>query len=270
VPVKDYISQGTLFALCIVILAERALAAWNDSRHGLALAYAALALAFLSNVVLVLDSRTPLAIIPPLLLFLAIKRMRGRWLLASLALVVVSAGVVGLAVPRVRDNIVGIVHEVQDYRSAHRPSRVGERLEFWKKSVGFIAEAPVIGHGTGSIESLFRRAAEGQTGVAAMVSSNPHNQFFGVVIQLGLVGGVVLIAFWIAHLWLFRGDGAVAWIGFAVVVQNVIGSLFNSHLFDFTHGWIYVLGVGVAAGVLRGQRGDAPSTARDEPRSAAS
>ncbi len=40
----------------------------------------------------------------------------------------------------------------------------------------------------------------------------------------------------------------VAWFGLVVVVQNIIGSLFNSHLFDFTQGWAYVFGVGVAAG----------------------
>lgn len=39
----------------------------------------------------------------------------------------------------------------------------------------------------------------------------------------------------------------VGWIG-TVVVQNVLSSMLNSHLFDFTEGWIYVAGVGVAAG----------------------
>jgi O-antigen ligase len=29
-----------------------------------------------------------------------------------------------------------------------------------------------------------------------------------------------------------------------------VGSLFNSHLFDFTHGWGYVIGVGIAGGVM--------------------
>ena len=33
-------------------------------------------------------------------------------------------------------------------------------------------------------------------------------------------------------------------------MQNVIGSLFNSHLFDFTHGWTYVIGVGIAGGTV--------------------
>jgi hypothetical protein len=38
------------------------------------------------------------------------------------------------------------------------------------------------------------------------------------------------------------------------VVQNMLSSLFNSHLFDFTEGWIYVLGVGVAGGMALAQR----------------
>ena len=37
----------------------------------------------------------------------------------------------------------------------------------------------------------------------------------------------------------------MAWIGFVVVAQNVLGSLFNSHISDFTQGWLYVIGVGV-------------------------
>ena len=38
------------------------------------------------------------------------------------------------------------------------------------------------------------------------------------------------------------GDGLVTWIGLLVVVQNFLTSLFNSHLFDFHEGWMYVLG----------------------------
>ena len=40
-----------------------------------------------------------------------------------------------------------------------------------------------------------------------VVSVNPHNQFFAVAIQLGLIGGAILIAMWLAHLALFRGGG---------------------------------------------------------------
>jgi hypothetical protein len=59
---------------------------------------------------------------------------------------------------------------------------------------------------------------------------------------------------WLAHLWLFRGPGLVEWIGLVIVVQNIVGSLFNSHLFDFVQGWTYVLGVGVAGGMALKKR----------------
>jgi hypothetical protein len=55
---------------------------------------------------------------------------------------------------------------------------------------------------------------------------------------------------WLVHLLLFRGDGLVAWIGLLVVVQNIFTSLFNSHIFDFNEGWMYVLGVGIAGGMV--------------------
>ena len=63
------------------------------------------------------------------------------------------------------------------------------------------------------------------------------------------MGTVMLWALWIAHLLLFRGNGLPEWIGLVVVVQNIVGSVFNSHLFDFMQGWVYVFGVGVAGGM---------------------
>ena len=49
---------------------------------------------------------------------------------------------------------------------------------------------------------------------------------------------------------LFRGEGLANWIGLLVVVQNIFTSLFNSHIFDFHEGWMYVIGVGVAGGLV--------------------
>jgi hypothetical protein len=50
----------------------------------------------------------------------------------------------------------------------------------------------------------------------------------------------------------------MSWIGLLVVVQNLSTSLFNSHLFDFHEGWMYVLGVGIAGGATLGIRRRAP------------
>ena len=142
---------------------------------------------------------------------------------------------------------------MDSYRPEGQATSAGERLEFWKKSVSFITEAPIVGHGTGSIRELFEHAAKGKTGMAAEISVNPHNQVLAVGIQLGLLGIGLLIAMWLAHLALCRVGSFAAWVGLVVVIQNIVGSLFNSHLFDFTHGWVYVVGFGIAGGaVLKG------------------
>ena len=94
-------------------------------------------------------------------------------------------------------------------------------------------------------DSLRRRLVT----AAASRSNNPDNQTFAVAIQLGFVGALVLWAMWIAHLLLFRGSGLVERVGLVIVVPNIVGSLFNSHLLDFGQGWLYVLGVSVAGGM---------------------
>ncbi len=54
--------------------------------------------------------------------------------------------------------------------------------------------------------------------------------------------------------------GLEAWIGLLVVVQNIFTSLFNSHIFDFHEGWMYVVGVGVAGGMVLGKSSHAAAT----------
>jgi O-antigen ligase len=253
VPVKDYIAQSAEFTISAFLLAPFALIAWREGRHGKAVGLLLLALAFLTNVVYVLPGRTELVVIPILLLLFAARWLSLKGAVALMAAGVVAGGLFLAFAPELRDNVVRAVREVRSFTPQGERTRAGERLEFWRKSIGFVADAPLIGHGTGSIHSQFR-SVEGQTGMTALTTANPHNQTFAVAIQLGLVGTAVLFAMWLAHLLVFCGAGLAAWAGLAIVVQNVIGSLFNSHLFDFTHGWGYVIGVGVAAGVVLRQR----------------
>jgi O-antigen ligase len=251
VPVKDYISQGTLFSVCVVLLADLALAAWQKGRRSAAVGCAVLAAMFLANVVYVLPSRTPLVVIPVLFLVFVFRRCtleQSAGLLAAAAVALVAAW---SSAPVLRNSVYGLYNEIHLYRTLHVKSRSGERLEFWNQSLGFMREAPVIGHGTGSITDQFRKAVAGKVGVWAQPSTNPHNQVLAVGIQLGLFGVAVLFAMWIALLLLFRGEQFAAFAGLFIVAQNIVGSLFNSHLFDFTQGWFYVIGVGVAAGVVR-------------------
>jgi len=250
VPVKDYIAQGAEFTVCVFLLAAFALEAWRNRRRWFTLGLLLILLIFLANILYVLVSRTALVMVPILLLLFACRQLPWKGTIGLLLAGLMLGALVWSFAPSLKLNVTALFHEIREFRPDGLRTRAGERLEFWSKSIGFVADAPLIGHGTGSIRDQFRRSVAGRTGVGAMASANPHNQTLAVAVQLGLVGTAVLFAMWLSHLLLFRGEGLAAWAGLVIVTQNIVGSLFNSHLFDFTHGWGYVIGVGVVGGVI--------------------
>lgn len=259
--VKNYIAQSHEFALCAVALAYPVMMAVRAGRTRLAALLSVVAFSLLANMVFVVVSRTALVTIPVMLAVFALLHLKWRTSILATCAAILLAGMVWNVSPDLRTTGKKFFADWQQTTVQNNPSGVGSRLEFWQKSLRFIAEAPVIGHGTGSTRGLFEKAAAGQVGFRAEVVANPHNQTLAVAIQWGVFGIVVLFALWWKHLTLFRGEGLAAWIGLLVVVQNIFTSLFNSHLFDFHEGWIYVLGVGVAGGMVLGARRDSEPVA---------
>jgi O-antigen ligase len=258
IPVKNYIDQSQEFALCAVALAYPIVRLLGQKRFAQAALLAIIGLSLVANMAFVTVSRTALVTMPIMLLVFALLHLKWRNFVILLCTMMVFAGVAWAASPHLRARTATFLTDYQRYKESDIPTSMGLRLEFWQKSLRFFAEAPIIGHGTGSTRGLFEQAAAGHVGAAAEVIGNPHNQTLNVAVQWGLVGIVVLYAMWWLHLLMFRGDGLVAWIGLLVVVQNILTSLFNSHLFDFHEGWMYVLGVGIAGGMtLKVRSGEA-------------
>jgi O-antigen ligase len=248
--VKNYIDQSQEFALCAVALAYPIFTFLREKRFWLAALLAAVSLSFVVNMALVIVSRTALVSMPIMLAVFAVLHLKWRSNIVILCAAVLLAGSAWVISPQLRWTATTFMRDYQIYKERDQPTSIGLRLEFWQKSLRFFAEAPILGHGTGSTRGLFEQAATGPKVLAAgQVIGNPHNQTLNVAVQWGTVGVVVLYAMWWFHLLLFRGDGLVPWIGLLVVVQNVVTSLFNSHLFDFHEGWMYVLGVGIAGGM---------------------
>jgi O-antigen ligase len=259
--VKNYIDQSQEFALCAVALAYPVITLLREKRIWPAALLMAVALSFVINMALVIVSRTALVTMPIMLAVFAALHLKWRSNVVILLAAIVLAGSAWAISPQLRSTTERFTRDYEIYKELNQPTSIGMRLEFWQKSLRFFAEAPIFGHGTGSTRGLFEQAATGPKVLAAgQVIGNPHNQTLNVAIQWGAVGVVVLYAMWLFHLLLFRGDGLIAWIGLLVVVQNVFTSLFNSHLFDFHEGWMYVLGVGIAGGsTLRTRSEKAPA-----------
>jgi O-antigen ligase len=250
VPVKNYIDQSQEFALCAVALAYPIVSLLRAKRIVLAALLIALSLSFVVNMAFVVVSRTALVTMPVLLVVFALLHLKWRSVVVILGITAILAGVAWETSPRLRKIGGTFSRDYHLYKEQNVPTSLGLRLEFWQKSLRFFADAPIFGHGTGSTQGLFVQAAIDHSGAAAEVINNPHNQTLNVAVQWGAIGIVVLYAMWWLHLLLFRGEGLITWIGLMVVTQNIFTSLFNSHIFDFHEGWMYVVGVGVAGGTL--------------------
>jgi O-antigen ligase len=258
VPAKDYIAQSGEFVIAGFVLLLLAGEMAKIGRRMLAALSVALALALFANVAFVAPGRTALVVIPVLLVVVSVCRTGWKGGLALMLAGLALAGIAWSSSSFLRERVLVVGADIDQYRAGQVLTPSGLRMAFWQRSIALVEQAPVLGHGTAAITDAFRRTAIGSSGADAIVTANPHNQIFAVAIQLGLVGAGLLVAMWIAHLLLFRGGGAAGWIGLVVVVQNIVSSLFNSHLFDFTQGWTYVFGVGVLGGlVMRGSRSPA-------------
>ena len=251
VPVKDYIAQNQEFALCAFALAACALIALRSGHWPTAVMLLALVAAFVANMVFAAFARTAMLYMPVLLVLFGLRYLSRRSMLVLFAGAAVICALAWTMSPYLRQRIadIGIEYRAHDSTSI---ASTAQRLIYWRKSLTLFSEAPLLGHGTGSIRMQFERQAVGKAGLEAEITSNPHNQTLNVAVQWGLPGVLLLYAMWSSHALLFTRRGTTEWIGLVVVVQNVLSSLLNSHLFDFHQGWLYVLGVGVAGGMSLG------------------
>jgi O-antigen ligase len=265
--VKNYIDQSQEFALCAIVLAYPVITLLRDRKIWQALLLIAIAASFIANMAFVIVSRTALVTMPIMLAVFALMHLKWRTNVMLFLAAIVLGALAWMASPQLQATTEKFSRDYRIYKELNQPTSLGLRLEFWEKSLHFFAQAPIMGHGTGSTLGLFKAAATGPARLAqGQVIGNPHNQTLNVAVQWGSIGIVILYAMWFVHLLLFRGQDLVAWIGLMVVLQNFFSSLFNSHLFDFHEGWMYVLGVGVAGGMaMRERLGEGSGQALRQP-----
>jgi O-antigen ligase len=248
VPVKDYVFQSELFAICAFGLIGQAASLWRTHRFVALLLVLGAAL-FIGNILYVESARTTLVVVAVLACLFGFWQFRWKGALGACVILVAISSATWMTSPYLRERVLQVTQNIETYEANHVNTPVGQRLEYWRKSLKFIASAPVLGHGTGSIPDLFQRDAAPETH-PSIITDNPHNQVIVIALELGIVGSVVLLAMWAAHLLLFREHSVLDWSGLMLVVQSVVSCLFNSHLFDFGQGWLYVFGVGIIGGMV--------------------
>jgi O-antigen ligase len=254
VPVKDNAVQSGCFALCAFGLAIGAVRAWSTGDKQRAAAMTGLALLFFADIFLIFVSKTGMLEAAVLLgLFLVWLGGWRRAMLTAIPVVLIIVLALSISAPA-QHRLAEFAADMRAENIAQESLSTASRHDFWMKAIGFVEQAPLFGHGTGSTKSLFQALQASRPSPYGEAVPDPHNQFLAIAIQVGLVGGALLIAMWTVHFLMFAGRDVAGVLGQAVVLQNVMGSLFNSHLSTVTQGTLYCLAVGLLGGLVRGRR----------------
>lgn len=250
---KNHIAAGMFGALLFYQAADLALSARTALSRA---AYAGVAAWSLINVFVMLQGRTGQVIALLLILVVAVRfvllmrrRSALRAGLAAGALVLAGVALVVAACTVHNGRLLKVVSEVQQYRQTDAVTSTGLRLEWYKKGLELYRMRPVIGYGAGGLEFEFEKLTAGKTAAEGQLTSNPHNEYLLMAVQLGTLG-VLLFLNLIAQI--ARGSRALdsrsrqlllAWLAIFA-----IGSLANSLLLDFAEGHLLVLLAGILLG----------------------
>jgi O-antigen ligase len=256
---KDHISGGLMMAFLVCLSMALARSVRRDIARW---ALYGVALLALLNVLLVLKGRTGQVVAIGYMVIYVFLHLfhfkhqdkRTRWLVAIAAL----AGcvcLVSFALMAKHSRLAETGQEISQFETYNKETSVGVRLEFYRRSSELILMRPVAGFGVGSVRTEFELLSKNSTGGRAAMAGNPHNEFFLMGVQIGLIGVALFIWFLIAierecrKLQLLERT-----VAYGYLFAFVLGCFANSLLLNFTEGNLFVFLMGIL--LFSGRRRD--------------
>jgi O-antigen ligase len=253
VPFKDNAVQSECFAICALGLALGAVRIWSEGDRRRAVAIAILALLFFVDIFLIFVSKTGMLVAFTMVAILVIAI--GGWrtsFIVGIPIVLIVAATLAMS-PGAKIRFSEMASDVTAGAETTNVS-TASRIDFWSKAAEFMKQAPLLGHGTGSIRPLYQSLEATRPSPYGEAVADPHNQFLHIALQVGLIGGAILMALWIAHFRLFIGRDFSSVMGLGIFAMTFVGSLFNSHISQVTQGMLYCLGIGLLGAVVLQRR----------------
>ncbi len=265
---RNPVTQGMAFAVAcflavVMVVADHGLA------RGARMALAAAAVLLAANLLFVTSGRTGHLLLFILLVAAAMQLMRGwRPRLAAVAAVPLAATLALAASPMLQHRFGLVLQELQTQENAAEITSMGIRVVMWRVTGQLVADAPLLGYGTGGFPGAYERAIQRShySGWAATPTIDPHNQYLLVQTQAGVLGSAAFLWFLVAG---FRSGGPQPWraAGRSMLVGWSAAALATSVFTAFaeSHLLMPLLGMLLApAAAARGASGD-PAAAAPPP-----
>jgi O-antigen ligase len=188
------------------------------------------------NVFFLVEGRIGYLILLALLGLTMVRYFAKQLLWAGLAVMLLVGGVFMLS-DNFQSRTLAIWDEIEQYQKQDTVTATGLRLEWYRNSMHLIAEHPFFGTGTASVKPEMDKMTVGREGFA---TTNPHNEYLNLWIQLGFLGTGLFIAM---LYWQWRLSASLPplaeQLARGFVLAFAMGCLLNSFVMDFTEGHFF-------------------------------
>lgn len=238
--------HGTYMAIGFYFMLSRAKRLTGPYR----LTWLILAALTIFNILVIADVRTGVITMFALFALFCFEHWGKRTLFYSLGVILLAFMLIQTipSFKTLNPRLTHLQEELSSYRAneSARQTSAGQRLDMYRNTITLIAQHPIFGGGTGSLRGEYAELIKGTDVVVTRVT-NPHNQYLATTQDLGVVGLIVLLMFWITH-WrmsyqLINLEDSRSFR--AVILATVIGCLLNSLLLDSGDGRMYCLLAGI-------------------------
>jgi len=204
------------------------------------------------NILFVVPGRTGQLIFLAMLGFLLVL---WRWrvgVLLGLSIALAAALILPQHSSAVKLGIAKAQTDMQEYSKGNTDTSIGLRLIWLKDTQQMIMAKPWLGYGTGSFKQEYSRYSGLTTGLRA--TSNPHNDYIWLTIELGIMGGLLLLGLLVAAAWQGR-NLQHPWRStlYVMLLGMGVATLANSFFVDNITGLAFVL---LTCALLNGPKKD--------------
>ncbi len=190
------------------------------------------------NLVLIAPGRTGMLVFLLLISLFIMQRLTLKKQLSAFLVLLALACLSYLFSENISTRVNDAVSEIQTFEQGKSRSSLGNRFNWYYNSLDLMQAKPITGHGTGSFaheqEELIK-------GTKIKRTSNPHNEFLFIGVQLGWLG-LLLFLLLLSLQWLnsLTLQPPRRWMLQGVILSMISGCLMNSFLYDSLEGHYFV------------------------------
>ncbi len=240
--IRNYVTQGLVLSVASLIgllkLVESSSTKWK-------LIYFSSLAILVSNIALISTGRSGYAALLVMLsLSLALHpKISATKKFFSIALIIALICTIFFSIPNSKNRIKLAYTEAVATKNQAQDTSVGVRIIFWKNTLNMARNSSILGVGTGGFETAYRAEVRDKSGIEALITGDPHNQYLKILIEQGILGLFIFLSLLTFLVISNPKKDIFNIIGVCTLIAWSITSLANAHFSTFNEGqfiWIWM------------------------------